>query len=193
MYEDYHDYLKERLSPQRYYHSVCVAQKAVELAKTIGTNENKAYLAGLLHDISKELPLEEQLHYLKSNDIIVGVELLDNPFVLHGIVGSFFVRQEFGIDDNEILDAIHYHTTARANMSELERIIFLADYISIDREYPKVDGIRDLVEESWDKAMVACLSFGISQGIKNKTAFIKDSIDAYNFYLFRLRNCTRKE
>ena len=120
-------------------HSVNVAKEAKKLAKHYGADENKAEIAGILHDITKEMPKEQQLQIIIDSGIILDNVQLHAPKLWHGMSGSIVVRDELGIDDEDILNAIRYHTTGRAGMSLLEKVIFTADFTSEERCNCRID------------------------------------------------------
>ena len=150
-YKEYKQLLKERLVEKRYHHSLCVADEAKRLAQKYGADVDKAYLAGLLHDITKNSDRNEHFgiicrYGISINDIEQRTEKL-----WHAISGSAYVKYILEINDEEIFDAIRYHTTAKENMLLLSKIIYLADFTSADRDYDDVDVLRALVNESRDK------------------------------------------
>lgn len=177
------EYLKNNLSEKRYNHSLCVAKQAVVLAEITGADKYKAEIAGLLHDVTKEMPIDSQMKYLEKHGIIISKEIYDNSQVLHGYSASAFVQDYFNITDKDILNSIKYHTIGRADMSALEETVFVADYTSADRNYPDADYVRSLTATNWKKAVFMGLQFGLEFAVKNHTLLIDDSVKAYNFYL----------
>ncbi|MBO5253931.1 MAG: bis(5'-nucleosyl)-tetraphosphatase (symmetrical) YqeK [Clostridia bacterium] len=172
--------LKPMLSEKRFEHSLNVAAEAVKLAKKCGADVEKAETAGLLHDILKDTPADKQLKIISDFGIIMtDVELSAKRF-LHAISGAVYIRTELGIDDPEIFDAVRYHTTGRKNMSLLEKVIFIADFISKDRDYPGVEDMRKAAYKNLDKAIVEGIAFTISDLAKNRDVIVTDSVDAYN-------------
>lgn len=172
--------LKERLSEKRYYHSLCVAESAKELAEKYGADKEKAYFTGLVHDIMKDADKNEMLHTIESFDIILD-SVEKNAFKLwHAIAGYVYLQTECGVTDKEILNAVRYHTTAKMDMTLLEKIIYVADFVSVDRDYPGVDKIRKIAYENLDKAVFEGLSFTIQDLLENKRAIHKDTFEAYN-------------
>ena len=142
----YKAYLKEHLSKKRYTHSVNVANSAVELAKRYGADTDKAYVAGLLHDVAKEIPsLELAAIVSRSTLNVCDIEKKAVP-LFHGIAGAELVQTLFDIHDPEIILAIRYHTVACGNMPKLSQIIYLADLISEDRDYKDVKKMRKYAE-----------------------------------------------
>lgn len=172
--------LKSRLNEKRYYHSLCVADEAKRLAGKYGGNEEKAYLAGLLHDITKNSPDEEHLQIFKESDIILSDIEKNAKKLWHAMSGAEYVKRVIGVDDAEIIDAIRYHTTAKADMSLLAKILYLADFTSADRDYEDVDVIRKYVDESLDKAFVYALKYSITDLVSQGRAVHIDTVEAYN-------------
>ena len=163
MQEDrYVQTIRELLHKKRFDHSLNVAQRAVELAKRYGEDEQKAYIAGILHDICKNMQPEEQLQWMKKSAIILDENLLEQPPVWHGFAGAEYIRQQLGIEDEDIINAVRYHTVARAGMSRLEQIVYLADLTSSERDYPDVERMRRLSDRSLREGMREALVFAVS-------------------------------
>lgn len=129
--------LKETLSKSRYKHSIGVAYTAQCLAMRYEYDLEKAYLAGLIHDCAKATPDKDKINECKENNIEIGRQEELLPHLLHSKLGAFKAKKEYGIEDADILNAVRYHTTGRANMSLLEKIIFVADYIEPGRDKAK--------------------------------------------------------
>ena len=178
---NYKELLKQRLSEKRYVHSLAVANEAVRLAVKYGCDEEKAYLAGLLHDVTKNTSREEQLKMF--NDF--GIMLDDVSFAAeklwHAISGAAFCEKVLGITDAEILSAIRYHTTAKADMTLLQKVLYLADFTSTDRDYDDVDVMRSLVDVSMEKALDYALSYTIKDLVQQGRQIHPDTMEAYNF------------
>ena len=181
MTEKLKEIIREKLDDYRYNHSLCVADEAKRLAEKYSSDPIKAYHAGLLHDITKNISLEEHLQLVERFGIILSDAEKSSANILHGITGSAYVKYELGIEDDEILSAIRYHTTARANMSLFERIIYLADFTSADRTYPDVDVMRKLVDIDLYEAMHYSLSYTIKSLVTKASAIHPDTLYAYNF------------
>jgi len=173
--------IRKRLSEKRFIHSVNVAEKAEYLAKKYGADEKKAYTAGLLHDIMKDTPKEVQLDMLenKYGQNLSGVEKANHK-LYHAMSGALFIERELNVTDREIIDAVRYHTTARKNMSILEKVLYIADYISDDRDYNGVERMREKAEISLECAMREGLQFSIIELAEKEKAIHPDSLDAYN-------------
>ena len=184
MQEDrYVQTIRELLHNKRFDHSLNVAQRAVELAKRYGEDEQKAYIAGILHDICKNMQPEEQLQWMKKSAIILDENLLEQPPVWHGFAGAEYIRQQLGIEDEDIINAVRYHTVARAGMSRLEQIIYLADLTSSERDYPDVERMRRLSDRSLREGMREALVFAVSNQAQRHAPLCLDTCKAYNEYL----------
>lgn len=180
MYDNYKEILKSRLNEKRYYHSLCVADEAKRLAEKYGGNTDKAYLAGLLHDITKNSSKEEHLLYFNDFGIILNDIEKNAEKLWHAMTGAGYIEHILNIKDAEILDAVRYHTTAKADMSLLCKILYLADFTSIDRDYEDVDVLRKLVDESLEDALIYALQYSICDLVNNKKAVHFDTLNAYN-------------
>ena len=179
----YKAYLKEHLSKKRYNHSLNVANAAVMLAKKYGGDADKAYTAGLLHDIAKEMPAQEQLAIVKRSSLdVCEVETAAVP-LFHAIAGAELVQELFGIRDMEIIKAIRYHTVACGGMSKLSVIIYMADLISEDRDYKDVARMRKLADKNLERAMCEALRFSISDSVAKGNTIPLSSLEAYNEYI----------
>ncbi len=172
--------IRERLDDYRYNHSLCVADEAVRLAELYGGDKDRAYIAGLLHDITKnDTEFEHLLNFSKFDIILTDIEKCSQK-LWHAISGAGYVENILQINDLEILDAIRYHTTARAGMTKLEKIVYLADFTSADRKYDDVDVMRGLVQVSMEKAMIYALGYTITELVSKECAIHPDTIAAYN-------------
>ncbi len=172
--------LREKLSEKRLYHSFCVRDRAVFLANRYGVDEEKAKAAGILHDIAKDTPSETLLKFFKDSGIILKNEdLLAKP-IWHSIAGAAYAQNVLFIDETDVINAIRYHTTGRAGMSRLEKVIFLADLTSKDRDYPDVETVRRLSEESLDDALLYCIRFLISDMMEKGNLLHSDTVSCYN-------------
>lgn len=179
-YEEFKRILKERLTEKRYIHSLAVADEAKRLAAKYGADQTKAYTAGLLHDITKNTEKNEQLKILNDFGIILDNVSKNAEKLWHAITGSVYIKNVLHIDDTEIIDAVRYHTTARENMSLLEKILYLADFTSADRDYDDVDVMRKKVDISIEEAMKYALSYTIKELVDKQGQIHPDTFNAYN-------------
>lgn len=171
---------KKRLSPERFEHSLNVAKTARHLAQKYGADEEKAYTAGIVHDILKEIPkpqLKEMvIHYCGKKDRL----LLVQPSLWHAVAGAFYLQDQLELNDPEIHLAVRYHTTGREGMSLLEKVVFTADFISADRQYPGIEEMRKKAEQSLELAMEEGLNFTIKKLIDARQTIHPDTLDCYN-------------
>ena len=175
--------LNERLGKKRLKHSLNVADECARLAEIYGEDEDKAYLAGLVHDICKEIPQEEQLAMTQRSKRNVEACEVSTPALRHAIAGAYYAQAVVGIDDDDILNAVRYHTIAHENMSTLEKILYMADLTCADRDYKDVGRFRRLVNQSLDEAIYEALKFYIPDTIKKDGFITLHTVKAYNFYL----------
>jgi predicted HD superfamily hydrolase involved in NAD metabolism len=140
-------FARERLSARRYGHTLRVADTAEELARVHGIDPDRARLAGLLHDATRELSPDEFLHLAQSWRLPVGEPERESPKLLHGPVAAELARRELGVEDGEVLDAIREHTTGRPEMGPLSLVLYVADKVEPARDYPSVGRLRRLSRE----------------------------------------------
>lgn len=181
--EEYINLIKSRLSEYRFHHSMCVAEKAVELAKKHKLNEEKAFVAGILHDIMKEESLESQRQVIEQNGYKMTELELQSPNVYHQMSGAEYVKNELEIDDEDIIGGIRYHTTGRADMTEFEMLIYLADFTSEDRNYPDVDIMRAETDKGFLNGMLYSLRYTISKLANQSKQIHPDTLHCYNWVL----------
>lgn len=169
--------LKRMLSEKRYCHSLGVAEEAEKLAKMYGADPQKAYLAGLLHDCAKELSPEESVKKLtKDYGFQADAVSLAMPTLLHGLLGAAMAQNLFDVKDSEIFDAIRYHTTGKADMPLLTKVLYVADYIEPGRTYPGVEDLRDLAYRDLEKAILFAVDFTICDLVKKGKLIHPDTL-----------------
>lgn len=178
--------IKPHLSAQRFHHSRCVSEAAVKLAERYGADPEKAAVAGMLHDIMKDTPSDAQLKILDRFDIILSDTEKKLPKLLHAISGAVYIEHYLDIDDPEILGAVRWHTSGRANMTLLEKVIFIADFISEDRNYPGVESMREAAQKSLELAMFEGIKFTVEELMNLKKYVEPQTIAAYNDILSEL-------
>lgn len=180
--------LKERLTPERLYHSVCVAEQAHHLAELYGADAEKAYTAGLIHDIMRYTAPEKMIQLIEEDGITLDSAEKNITVTLHAVAGEVFLRKSLNVTDSEILSAVRYHTTGRENMTLLEKVIYVADLTSEDREYPDVEDVRALAEKNLDRALLRGLSFTIESNAHRLRGIHLDTVRAYNYYTERIKD-----
>jgi len=185
-------FLKSQLSQKRYQHSLNVAAECRKLAEKYGEDPDKAYFAGLLHDVCKEMPADVQKQLVLDSGYTVCREELETRSLWHAIAGAYFVRTEFGVEDIDILNSIRFHTVGRAGMTRLEEIVYLGDLISAERDYKDVDKMRKVTYISLDAAMLEAFSFSIKNQVKKGGLIPPCTVEGYNFYT-RLVNAEKSK
>jgi predicted HD superfamily hydrolase involved in NAD metabolism len=179
--------VKPHLTEHRYQHTLGVVDTAVELAKRFGANVKKAELAAIFHDYAKFHDKSEMRALVKSTltekDILhYGDELLHAP------CGAYYVKEEVGITDEEVLGAIRYHTTGRPDMTLLEKVVFLADYIEPGRQFRGVDVVREVARLDLDEAIIQSLENTISFLMKRRQPVYPDTLNTYNKLIITRRS-----
>lgn len=187
------DYIKEKIlediGGKRYNHSLRVAKTASNLAKIYGLDEEKAYLAGVLHDCAKY----NEKKYIDKLDIDISnypVSSETDP-VLHSFLGAELAKKVYNINDEDLLSAISFHTTGKANMSKLEKIIFIADAIEPARDFEGIEDIRKESVVNLDETMLMLLDSSIKFLISKKSTINPLSIEARNYLIEEKNGKTR--
>ncbi len=181
--DEYIKIIKERLSDYRFHHSVCVAEKARELAEKNNLDEKKAYVAGILHDIMKEEDYEIQRAEIEKAGCVMTPLEKENKKVYHQMSGAAYVKNHLGITDSDIINGIRYHTTGRENMTLFEMIIYLADFTSADRNYPDVEEMRRQTDKSLYDGMLYSLRYTIIDIASHNRQIHPDTLLCYNWVL----------
>jgi predicted HD superfamily hydrolase involved in NAD metabolism len=146
--------VKEQMPAKRWEHTLGVIETSLHLAKQYGANSDKAELAAIVHDYAKYWPVEALQEIIKKEGL--PEELLHYDKQLwHAPVGAFVVQRDLNINDEEVLNAVRYHTSGRKDMTLLEKVVCLADYIEPGRDYPAVEKMRELAKVSIEKALIA--------------------------------------
>lgn len=177
------DKLKKALNENRYIHSIGVCETAVKMAKIYGVDEEKAYIAGLLHDCAKCFDNEVQVEMCRDYGIVLDEITLACPAVIHAPLGAAVAKAEYGIVDEEILRAIRLHTTGGTDMTKLDKIIYIADMTEPSRAYNGVDELREIslinLNDAMKKSLHSTLRFNIQKG----TVIHPDTLSAWNSLL----------
>ncbi len=177
------DYIKEiklKLDEKRFEHSMAVADSAKALAVKYGADPEKAYIAGIMHDVMKQAKRKEHFALFDKYNIEISPVERATKKLWHAMSGALYAEKNAGITDCEILSAIRYHTTGRANMTLMEKILFIADFISLDRDYPEVERMREKAKISLELAMLEGVQFTILELVEKNNAIHRDTICLYN-------------
>ena len=174
--------VKKRLPDNRYAHVVGVLNTATALAIHFGVPQEKAQVAAILHDVAKFSDKD----WMKS---IMEKEAMD-PLLLeyhaelwHAPVGAYVAAYEFGVEDEDVLNAIRYHTTGRAGMSDLEKVVYIADLVEPNRKFKGVEELRQLKEQGLDVMMEACVKHSIDFLVSKNQPVYPDSLKCYEYFV----------
>lgn len=175
--------VKKTISEKRALHSRNVADMCFKLASAHGEDPIKAYTAGILHDIRKEAPP----NVIKNETAVSGlspdpIELV-TPQLWHAVAGAYFVKTNLHIKDKDIINAIRFHTIGRAEMSKLEKIVYLSDLTSKDRSYPDVEKYRKYAFDDLDNAMFHAVRWSIKNTMAKNGRLPRYTFEAYNYFV----------
>lgn len=175
--------LLKELNPRRYEHTIGVASTAFCLALKHGEDSEKAYIAGLLHDCAKCFSEEKSLNLCKKYDVSLSEFEKKNASLIHAPLGAAYAKNKYNIEDNDILEAIRWHTTGKPDMNNLEKIVFIADYMEPNRKrLLGLEEIRKLAFQDLDQCMYKIL-FNTIEHLKNKELIINQlSVEALEYY-----------
>lgn len=185
--------LKESLSKHRYTHVLGVAAKARELASQYGSDLDQAEVAGLLHDAAKQKPLEEmqQLARRSFGDSLPAA-IMSVGGLLHGYAAVTIAKETYGIQDETLLAALAHHTTGAKHMGTLEKIIFIADYIEVNRDFDGVETLRKLAATDLNLAVLAGYDSTISHLLEQEKPIYAGTVINRNALLLAMQ-ADRKE
>lgn len=175
--------LKENLTKTRMLHTDGVAYTAASLGMRYGLDIEKCYIAGLLHDCAKYVPEEDMVKLCHKHNVEVTAFEEKATYLLHAKVGAILAKKDYGIKDEEILSSITYHTTGNADMSPLEKVIFVADYIEPNRkELPNLANIRQMAFIDIDKAIYLIAHDTIDYLKETNRPIDETTIETMNYY-----------
>jgi predicted HD superfamily hydrolase involved in NAD metabolism len=177
-------YLKANLKEKRYIHTLGVADTAKKLAKLNGISEEKAEIAGLAHDVAKNLSKERMKELMEENNIVLSKLEESNSDLWHSIIAHIETKDKLGIYDEEILDSIRWHTTGKEDMSILTKIIYIADMIEPNRKFDGIEDIRKATFEDLDKGVYCGLTHTIEFLLSKNLLIDENTIKARNCFLF---------
>lgn len=175
--------LNRNLSAERYFHSVNVMETAQKLAEHYRADADRASAAGLLHDCGKIAAGDEMLRLCRKYGVDVDEVCRFEPGLLHAPLGAVLAQKIYHVTDQAVLDAIRTHTTGAVDMSLLQKIVFIADFIEPGRVCKKAGAIREQAFTDLDRALLTALDSTIQRVIEKKRLLHKDTVDARNFIL----------
>lgn len=175
--------LKKYLDEDRLWHTLGVMHTAAAMAMVYHEDMEKAQLAGLLHDCAKCIPSKKKIKLCNENHIPVSSFEKEHTFLLHGKVGAWIAEEKYGVKDREILEAITWHTTGKPEMSVLEKIIYIADYIEPARDKaPRLKEIRALAFQNLDRCMYEILKDSLEYLNTHPEDLDPTTEKAYDYY-----------
>lgn len=179
--------LKSKLTPKRFIHTTGVRYTAAALAMRYGLSVEDASMAGVLHDCAKCFSDDELVRKCLKNNLECTDTELRNGFLLHAKLGAYYARKKYGIENEEIISAVRYHTTGRAGMKPLEAVIFTADYIEPGRKpLPHLEAVRRMAFVDIDEAVYQILDRTLGYlGEKAKTDNSGREIDIHTVEAFK--------
>lgn len=178
------NYLKDNLKPSRYGHTLGVVNTAIKLAKNYGEDIKKAEIAALCHDVAKNMSYEDMKKIISEEHIDLSVDEENSKELWHSIVAPILGRRIFNIYDEEILSAMRWHTTGKENMTNLEKIIYLADLIEPSRNFEGVEEIRKVAYENLNLAMLKALTHTTIYLLSQGYSVDLNSIKARNYLVY---------
>jgi predicted HD superfamily hydrolase involved in NAD metabolism len=173
-------WVQARLSPTRYAHTVRVAATACGLASVFGAELRKTQAAAWLHDCARDMPKQAQLRQAGAFGIVIADVERHNPALLHAPLGAELARRECGVHCESVLDAVRYHTTGRAGMSLLEKVVFVADYIEPERRFRGADRVREVALLDLDTAVLLALDQTIAHVLERAQLLHPNTLEARN-------------
>lgn len=185
-YDKYISLIKNTLSEYRFLHCMGVAEKARELAGRYGVDADKAYLAGILHDITKETDYTTQEKYIAEDGVMLTLLENNNKKVYHQMSGAAYVKNYLKIADSDIINGIRYHTTGRVDMTDFEMVIYLADLTSTERSYPDVEEMRSRANSSLLDGMLYALRYVIIDLASHNRAIHPDTLHCFNWVVAQI-------
>ncbi|NFH68842.1 HD domain-containing protein [Clostridium botulinum] len=182
-------YLKENLKCNRYNHTLGVVETAKKLAEVNKISIEKAEIAALAHDVAKNLSLQKMQSIIEKNNIELTNTEKENSNLWHSIIAPIEARNKLKIDDEDILDAVRWHTTGKENMSILTKIIYIADMIEPGRDFPGVKKIRQTTFENLDEGVLLGLTESMKDLLNRNLIIDLNTIKARNYFLLKETMC----
>ena len=191
MDKDILDSLLDEIGEERLNHTLRVVEEAKKLAVKHSVDINKAAITALLHDCGKFTNKKKILKRAYDFDIILSNVMKHNPELIHAPLGAKIANHKYNIEDQDILNAIRYHTTGRKSMSKLEKLIYIADYIEPSREFIGVEEVRHLAYEDLDKSLLLAMNQTITFLVSKDRPISLHTIEARNQLIIEQANTRR--
>ncbi|MBJ6363066.1 bis(5'-nucleosyl)-tetraphosphatase (symmetrical) YqeK [Paenibacillus sp. MAHUQ-46] len=179
--------VREQMPERRWVHTQGVMGTAVILARRFGADPAKAELAAILHDVAKFWKVDKMEAAIREEGLFTDVLNYDKE-LWHAHAGAYISRRDYGVEDDEVLGAIRYHTSGREGMTLLEKVVWLADLIEPGRQFPGVDDIRSVAENDLDEALVAGFDTTLGFLMEKKKKIYPLTVLARNDLLAGIKN-----
>lgn len=187
-YDEIYKAIREKISEKRFNHVLGVVETAKMLANLYSEDIEKAKIASILHDVAREYTKDDMERLCTYYGYKFEDSVTKEPALLHSKIGAILARDVYSIEDNDVLNAISYHTTGRKNMTMLEKIVFIADYIEPSRNFEGLENIRKLAFRDIDQAVFEALENNIRHLIDKRSFIHMDTLDARNDLLLKIKN-----
>lgn len=174
-------YIERNFTEKRKIHTFAVCELAIKLAKKYDIDPEKVETAALFHDMFRGVPEQSINCYVKH--LGLDPKYMNNPNLAHGKIAAIVMERDYGIDDQDVINAVSYHTTGREAMSETEKILYIADATEPNRVYPSVEMLRKLSFENLDKAVLESLKHTIKYIEERGLYLDKDTVLARDYYM----------
>lgn len=182
--QEIYDYVKGSIKDTRFIHTLGVISVAKKLAVLNGVSEEKVEMAALCHDIAKNIPKDEMLSLMRENNIDLSEDERNTPELWHSIIAPVVAKKAFNIEDEEVLNAMRWHTTGKEDMTKLEKIIYIADMIEPSRVFEGVEEIREATLIDLDRGVLLGLTHTMEYLISKGNAIDINSVKARNYLIF---------
>ncbi|MGM0651843.1 MAG: bis(5'-nucleosyl)-tetraphosphatase (symmetrical) YqeK [Bacillota bacterium] len=180
---NYTSLMKEKLDSELFKHCLGTAKAAAELAKRYGVDPEKVYLAGIVHDYAKPMRGDELLRIADQLQIPLDRITRQQHKLLHAPLGAVLLEKELEICDPDILKAVACHTTGHSKMNDFEKVLYLADYIEENRQFPGVEKIRKAAEKDLELALLTAIDTAIQSIVARRLMLHPDSVAFRNSLL----------
>ena len=181
-YEEVYEIIKKELSEERFKHSEGVMRRCVEFAKIYGIDEEEAKLVVIAHDIAKEIPKEDRIRIATQNGVELDEIECENTTLIHGKLGAKICKERFGFTD-EMCEAIAVHTVGKANMSTLDKILYISDCCEPNRQIAEANRVYETTKKNLDEGFLIALVEKIKYTLNQGSKIHKNSIEAYNYLI----------
>ncbi|MGX7058874.1 bis(5'-nucleosyl)-tetraphosphatase (symmetrical) YqeK [Vagococcus humatus] len=176
--------IQKEMSDKRFNHVLRVEEMAIQLAKVHDVSPVQASLAALIHDYAKERPDEEMIHYIKTHGLDQSLISFGNP-IWHGILGACLAKEELSVTDPMVLQAVRLHTTGAKEMTDLDQVIYVADYVELGRQFEGVEEARELAFKDLKQAVAYETKHTLLYLIQKEVSIYPKTLETYNQWVVK--------